>query len=279
MSGVVVQKAFSLFVSSPLVGSIRQPSFEQLALEIAADVGISTLLIDPGIRPYNMGVPDVGLQFASALSAPEITALDVLIGLHTGVDPVRPTNSDTHTFSGPPTVTDDGTVLGVDGLPKYRVGDFGYDSTTGPDFIWYFLGDATTGAAVWVPRGPSDIRSDVALTITTPHLIEANTASIFTPRVARNVEEIVVLSGADTGASGGSFTFELFHGVNLSSLVTIGTVTITQGTQRGTTVISPSHLIPANHIFVVNTLAIGSFPIGTAIRRKRFYFHIRMSTP
>lgn len=279
MSGVVVQKSFALFTASPLVGGIRQPSFEQLAIEIAADVGITTALIDPGIRPYNMAVPDIGLQFAGALSAPEITALDVLIGLHTGVDPVRPTNSDTHAFVGAPTVTDDETVLGVGGLPKYRVGDFGYDSTSGPDFVWYFLGDASVGAAVWVRRGATVIQSEVALTITTPHAIEANTGSIFTPRVNRNVEEIVVQAGAVTGAAGGSFTFELYHGANLGSLALVDTVSITQGTERGTTTLGVPELVLGNSIFVINTTAIGSFPIGTDVRRKRFYFHIRMATP
>ena len=279
MSGVVVQKSFSLFTASPLIGSIRQPSYEQLALEIAADAGITTALIDPGIRPYNMNVPDIGLQFASALSAPEITALDVLIGLHTGVDPVRPTNSDTHSFAGVPTVNDDETVLGPDGLPKYRVGDFGYDATSGPGFIWYFLGDASVGAAVWVPKGADTSKSEVALTITSPHVIEANTGSIFSPRTDRNVEQIMVQSGAVTGAAGGSFTFELYHGANLGSLTLIDVVTITQGNERGTTVLGSPQLVLGNSIFVINTTAIGSFPIGTDVRRKRFYFHIRMATP
>lgn len=279
MSGVVVQKSFSLFVLSPLNGGIRQPSYEQLALEIEADIGISTALVDPGIRPYNMNVPDVGLQFASALSGPEITALDVLIGLHTGVDPVRPTNCDSHAFVGAPTVNDDKTVLGPDGLQKYRVGDFGYDTTSGPNFVWYFLGDVSSGAAVWVPRGATVIRSEVALTITTPHAIEANTASIFSPRANRNVEEIVVQSGAVTGSSGGSFTFELYHGANLGSLALIDEVTIIQGTERGTTILGAPVLVTGNSIFVINTTAIGSYPTGTDVRRKRFYFHIRMATP
>ena len=279
MSGVIVQKSFALFTASPLVGGIRQPNFEKLALEIAADAGITTALIDPGIRPYDMGVPDIGLQFAGALSGPEVTALDVLIGIHDGVDPVRPTNTDTHAFAGVPAITDDETVLGVNGLPKYRVGDFGYDSTSGPEFVWYFLADVSVGAAIWVPRGPSNIKSEVALTITTPHAIESNTASIFTPRVNRNVEELVVQAGAETGASGGSFTFELFHGANLATLASIGSVTITQGTERGTNTLGAPVLVLGNSIFVINTTAIGAFPIGTDVRRKRFYFHIRMATP
>lgn len=149
MSGVVVQKAYSLFVASPLVSGVRQPNFEKLAIEIEADAGITTALIDPGIRPYDMSVPDVGFQFAGALSGPEVTALDVLIGVHDGVPPIRPNNTGTHLKAGVPGASDDDTVVGVGGLPKYAVGDFMFDTTSGSPLKLYVASDLSTGAAVW----------------------------------------------------------------------------------------------------------------------------------
>lgn len=122
------------------------------------------------------------------------------------------------------------------------------------------------------------LNTEFALPIQAPHLVESNTAGLFESEVALDVNELVVRSGALTDGSGGSFTFELFHGPTLASLTSIGSVTITQGGERGVNTLGGPVTTVADDIFVVDTTAIGSFPVGTHARRQRFYFHVR-STP
>lgn len=149
MSGVTVQKPNSDFVLSPLDGGVRQPNFEKLKIEVIADPAITTDLVDPFIRPYDIGVPDVGFEFAGTLSGAEDTALDILIAAHDGLDPVRGNDTHTFLFAGIPGPSDDETVIGVGGLPKYAVGDFGFDTTSGPPFDLYSVHTLDAGNAAW----------------------------------------------------------------------------------------------------------------------------------
>jgi hypothetical protein len=142
---------------------------------------------------------------------------------------------------------------------------------TNTDVSWLLFGAGGGGG------GSGDF--DFAIPITSPHAIENNTGSVYSPSQARRVVSLMVQAPVDTEGAGSDFTFQLQYGTATdAALTTIDSVTVTAGTQRGENILGASVLVPANSVFVVNTTAIGSFPVGTSTRHKRFQFHVR-TTP
>lgn len=121
---------------------------------------------------------------------------------------------------------------------------------------------------------------DIALYMNPPHIIQDNTANVYSPSVARNVVSLMVQGRADTEAASGSFAFQVFHGSTIALATTpVGTVVVLQGTQRGETILGSPVAIPADSVFVTNTTDIGAFPISTKTEHKQFALHIRMTAP
>lgn len=166
-------RTYAAFVNAPL-DVIRQPNFEKLDFEIDTNATITTAR-DAPTSPNDMTVPDVRISFATALSGPEITELDVIIAAHDGLDLVRGTDTHTFLFSGKPDVNDDSLVVGVGGLDKYQVGDFGFDTLSGPPFDLYVVDDLTAGAAQWTKQNLDIGTSPSLLLIATMDAIQVST--------------------------------------------------------------------------------------------------------
>jgi hypothetical protein len=147
-------RLYSAFVNAPLVGGVRQPDIERLAFDIQQNTTIATALEGPyPIVPINATTLEFTFAGAGPLPGPEETELDVVIAAHDGTPATRGT--DTHTFTElarAPLATDDSTVPGVGGLPRYALGDLILDSSQTPADT-YIARDLTPAAAVWDKTG------------------------------------------------------------------------------------------------------------------------------
>lgn len=123
--------------------------------------------------------------------------------------------------------------------------------------------------------GAASVQRSVALSIVSPHVIEANTGTQFSPRAAGQIEELHIIPGVLTEVAGGTFTVQVYAGPDLGSLVSVGTVSLVGAADSGTLSLGSPHAFSANDIFVCNTDDLGTFPTGTLARRKKLYLHVR----
>lgn len=122
--------------------------------------------------------------------------------------------------------------------------------------------DGTTLIGGTAGGGAGSDTYDAGISVTEPHSIRNPASSVRPLRHTANVTKLVVSFGADTDGSGGSFTFKFLLGPIGGSLTDFGDVTILQGTQTASFVVSSVGMF-AGWGLVIQQTAVGAF--GAAV--------------